>query len=81
VKLYSQRPTGDGSGYISAAYGSRNRIDLRGSADFNLAENIDMRLAGVAKKQQGYVDRLDFGCLYPAGGTPPSSTAPAPPFR
>jgi iron complex outermembrane receptor protein len=28
-----------------------------------------MRLAGVAKKQQGYVDRLDFGCLYPAGGT------------
>jgi iron complex outermembrane receptor protein len=69
VKLYSKRPVGDGSGYISAAYGSRNRMDLRGSADFNLAENLDVRLAGVAKKQEGYVDRLDFGCLYPAGGS------------
>jgi iron complex outermembrane recepter protein len=68
VKLYSRRPTGDGSGYISAAYGSRNRIDLRGSADFNLAENLDARISAVAKKQNGYVDRLDFGCLYPAGG-------------
>src|SRR6188768_2993464 len=69
VKLYSKRPTGDNSGYLSATYGSRDRIDLRGSADFNLAENVDVRLAGVAKKQNGYVDRLDFGCLYPAGGT------------
>jgi iron complex outermembrane receptor protein len=68
VKLYSQRPEGDGTGYVSAAYGSRDRLDLRASADFNLAENLDMRLAGVSKKQDGYVDRLDFGCLYPAGG-------------
>jgi iron complex outermembrane receptor protein len=69
VKLYSQRPTGDGSGYVAAAYGSRNRLDLRGSADFNLAQDLDMRIAGVAKQQKGYVDRLDFGCLYPAGGS------------
>ena len=68
VKLYSQRPTGDNSGYISATYGIRNRLDLRGSADFNLAENLDIRLAAVSKRQSGYVDRLDFGCLYPAGG-------------
>jgi iron complex outermembrane receptor protein len=53
---------------VAAAYGSRDRMDLRGSADFNIAENLDARLAGVAKKQKGYVDRLDFGCLYPAGG-------------
>lgn len=33
-----------------------------------------MRLAGVAKKQEGYVDRLDYGCVYPAGGT---ATLPA----
>jgi iron complex outermembrane receptor protein len=69
VKLYSKRPTGDGSGYVSAAYGSRNRVDLRASADFNLANNLDARIAGVAKKQRGYVKRLDFGCLYPAGGS------------
>jgi len=69
VKLYSQRPTGNNTGYVSATYGIRNRLDLRGSADFNLAENLDMRLAAVSKRQDGYVDRLDFGCLYPAGGS------------
>jgi len=68
VKLYSQRPTGSNTGYVSATYGSRNRLDIRGSADFNLAENLDMRIAAVSKKQDGYVDRLDFGCVYPAGG-------------
>jgi iron complex outermembrane receptor protein len=68
VKLYSKRPEGDGSGYLSATYGSRNRIDIRGGADFNLAPGVDVRLSGVGKKQEGYVKRLDFGCVYPAGG-------------
>jgi iron complex outermembrane receptor protein len=67
VKLYSKRPTGDGSGYLSGTYGSRNRIDLRGSADFGLTDELAMRVAGVAKKQEGYVDRLDFGCVNPPG--------------
>ncbi|MEO6151628.1 MAG: TonB-dependent receptor [Croceibacterium sp.] len=69
VKLYSQKPTGSGTGYVSAAYGSRNRVDLRASADFHLAQGVDVRLSGVSKQQQGYIDRLDFGCVYPAGGT------------
>jgi iron complex outermembrane receptor protein len=68
VKLYSQRPEGDNSGYLSATYGSRNRLDVRGSADFNLAQDLDARLSAVSKRQTGYVDRLDFGCLFPAGG-------------
>jgi len=68
IRLYSQRPEGSGTGSISAAYGSRDRIDLRGSFDFNIAENLDARIAAVAKKQEGYVDRLDFGCVYPVGG-------------
>ncbi|MES2698837.1 MAG: TonB-dependent receptor, partial [Pseudomonadota bacterium] len=68
VRLFSQRPEGSNTGYVSATYGSRNRVDLRGSADFNLATNVDARLAIVSKQQEGYVDRLDFGCVYPAGG-------------
>jgi len=67
VKLYSQKPKGDGSGSISAAYGSRNRLDLRASADFGLTDDFAVRVAGVAKKQGGYVDRLDFGCVNPPG--------------
>lgn len=68
VKLFSKRPEGSNTGTISAAYGSRNRVDLRASADFSLAPGLDMRVAGVAKKQEGYIKRLDFGCVYPAGG-------------
>ncbi len=68
VKLYSKKPEGSNTGSITGAYGSRNRIDLRASADFHLADGIDARLAGVAKKQGGYVARMDFGCVYPRGG-------------
>ena len=68
VKLFSKRPEGSNTGYVSAAYGSRNRVDLRGSADFNLMEGVDARLSAVSKQQDGYVDRLDFGCVFPAGG-------------
>ena len=68
VKLFSKRPTGSNTGYVTAAYGSRNRLDLRGSADFHITDGVDARIAGVAKKQDGYVKRLDFGCVYPAGG-------------
>src|SRR6187399_596538 len=67
VKLYSKRPTGSNTGSIMGTYGSRDRMDLRASADFNLAPGIDVRIAGVSKNQDGYVDRLDFGCLFPAG--------------
>jgi iron complex outermembrane receptor protein len=69
VKLYSKKPEGSNTGSVQAVYGIRDRLDLRGSADFHIAEGIDARIAGVAKKQDGYVKRLDFGCLYPAGGT------------
>mgnify|MGYP003575025238 FL=1 len=70
IKLYSKRPSGDTGGFVQAAYGSRNRMDLRAAAEFNLAEGLDARIAGVAKKQQGYVKRLDFGCVNPAGQSP-----------
>jgi iron complex outermembrane receptor protein len=67
IKLYSKKPTGSNTGYVSAAYGIRDRIDLRASADFKLADNLFARLAGVAKKQDGYIKRLDFGCVNPPG--------------
>jgi iron complex outermembrane receptor protein len=67
VKLYSKRPTGSNSGFVQAAYGSRDRIDLRGAFDFKLTDTVSARLSGVAKRQGGYVDRLDFGCVNPPG--------------
>ena len=70
VKLYSQRPEGDGSGYVQATYGSRDRLDLRGSADFALADGVYGRIAATARKQDGYVQRLDYGCVNPGQGIP-----------
>ena len=70
IKLYSKRPSGETGGFVQGTYGSRNRMDLRASAEFNLAEGLDARIAGVAKKQEGYVKRLDFGCVNPAGQSP-----------
>jgi iron complex outermembrane receptor protein len=70
VKLYSKRPTGSNTGTVSAAYGSRDRLDLRASADIGLTDTVSARLAGVSKSQDGYIKRMDFGCVHPAGSSP-----------
>jgi iron complex outermembrane recepter protein len=70
VKLYSQKPKGDDSGYLAATYGTRDRVDLRGSADFALAENLFARISGVSKRQRGYIERRDYGCDFPNSGIP-----------
>ena len=70
IKLYSKKPVGDNTGYVSATYGSRNRVDLRGSADFGITDNLFARVSGVSKKQDGYVTRYDYGCLNPGQGIP-----------
>jgi iron complex outermembrane receptor protein len=65
VKLYSRAPQGDDTATISATYGSRNRQDLRASADFAITDTLFARVAGVSKKQDGYVARVDYGCANP----------------
>ncbi len=75
VKLYAKKPTGSGNGYVSGTYGSNRRIDLRGSADIRLADSLFMRLSGVAKRQGGYVDRIDYGCAHPGEGIPTTRSA------
>jgi iron complex outermembrane recepter protein len=65
IKLISKKPTGDGGGFVEATYGSRNRTDLRASADFKIAEGLNGRISGVFKRQEGYVDQIDYGCARP----------------
>src|SRR6185295_10471678 len=40
VKLFSKKPTGDGSGYASVTYGQHNRLDFRGGFDVTLAPTL-----------------------------------------
>lgn len=70
VKLYSQKPRGDDSGYLAATYGSRDRIDIRGSGDFAISDTLSARISAVSKQQRGYIERRDFGCEFPESGVP-----------
>jgi iron complex outermembrane receptor protein len=78
IKLFSKKPTNENSGTVEAVYGSRQRTDLRGSANFVLADGLYGRISGVYKHQEGYVDQLDYGCVYPNNvqgiGARPSSS-------
>jgi iron complex outermembrane receptor protein len=76
IKLYSQRPQGDDSGTASVTFGSRDRLDLRGSFDIGITSKLSARLAGVSRNQDGYVDRLDYGCVNPGQGIPALRDAP-----
>lgn len=65
IKLFSAKPTEESSGTVEAVYGSRQRTDLRATANFPLAEGLSARISGVYKRQEGYVDQVDFGCANP----------------
>jgi iron complex outermembrane recepter protein len=74
VKLYSKQPDGNDGGSVDVTYGSRNLIEERASADTTLIkDSLFLRISGVDKKQDGYVTRYDYGCLYPASGVPDNS--------
>lgn len=65
VKLYTKKPSGEG-GFIEGTIGSRDRMDLTGSADFTVVpDRVFMRLSGVTRHQDGYLTRYDFGCANP----------------
>ncbi|QGP80980.1 TonB-dependent receptor [Sphingobium sp. CAP-1] len=65
IKLFSAKPTAETSGTVEAAYGARNRVDLRGSANFALTDSLFARIAAVHKEQDGYVKQIDYGCANP----------------
>ncbi|MDB5682805.1 MAG: hypothetical protein JWM75_503 [Sphingomonas bacterium] len=70
IKLFSRKPTGDGSGYAELTYGRYDRVEGRAAADFKLAENLFVRINAAARSEDGYVKRLDYGCLNPGSGFP-----------
>jgi iron complex outermembrane receptor protein len=70
IKMYSKQPTGEGGGTVQATFGSYNRVDVRGSADFAITDTLAARVSGVSKQRDGYVDRYDYGCLMPNSNVP-----------
>ncbi len=75
VKLYSQKPQGDDSGSVRGTFGSRNLLDFRATGDFSLIKDrLFLRVSGVTKKQDGYVNRIDYGCANPGSGVVSQAT-------
>lgn len=70
IRLFSTKPKGDGSGSLRATFGSRNLLDVRAVGDFAVSDTLSARISAVSKKQDGYVTRLDYGCLHPTSGVP-----------
>jgi iron complex outermembrane receptor protein len=74
VKLFSKRPDGNDGGSVQLTYGSFNDVELRGSADATLIdEHLFVRFSGATQHQDGYVQRLDYGCMHPDSGAPSSA--------
>lgn len=75
IKLYSKRPSGENGGFVELSYGIRDRIGIRAAADFKIADTLSARISGVARQQDGFVDRVDYGCANPGSGI--AATQPA----
>jgi iron complex outermembrane receptor protein len=66
IKLYSKKPNGQGGGFVEGTYGSLNRIDFRGVADFPIIQDkLAVRISGATRHHDGYVTRLDYKCTHP----------------
>ena len=74
IKLFSQKPTGNGSGYIDVTYGSLNRVEARGAGDFTLSpDKMFVRVSFSSKHHDGYVTREDYACSHPGSDLPTHS--------
>ncbi|MGB3797420.1 MAG: TonB-dependent receptor plug domain-containing protein, partial [Alteraurantiacibacter sp.] len=73
IKLFSARPRGDGSGSLRAEYGSYNNISVRGMFDIGLTENLAMRVSGMGRSRDGYVDIVDYSLTHPNSNVPSSN--------
>lgn len=71
IKIFSRKPEGGNNGSVALTYGDFDRVDLRGVGDFTVLEDkLFMRVAGVSKSRNGYVDLLDYKCTHPGSPLP-----------
>lgn len=67
VRFVTKKPQGDQTGNVQVTYGEFDRVDVRGSYDFAISENLFARVAGAVKHRKGYQTVLDFTCVNPVG--------------
>lgn len=71
IRLFSRPPQGDDSGHVAATFGTYGRADIKAVFDTELVQDkLFMRVSGLSKQVDGYMDLLDFTCQMNANGTP-----------
>ncbi|NMN04663.1 MULTISPECIES: TonB-dependent receptor [unclassified Novosphingobium] len=73
IKLFSAKPNADAGGFVEGTYGRFNRVDLRASANIPITDGVYVRLSGVSKHTDGYMQLLDYGCVNPGSGIAPTT--------
>lgn len=64
IKLFSRLPDADPDAYIEASVGSFDRISLKAATNVTIVpDKLFVRLTGTARYVDGYLDRLDYGCV------------------
>ncbi len=61
ISLTSQKPNGDGGGYLEVTTGRYDRLDIRGSYDVALSDTLAAKVSVSSKNRDGYGKRLEFG--------------------
>jgi iron complex outermembrane receptor protein len=67
IRIYSQKPKGDDTGYISMYGGSSRFYSVRGAMDESIVpDKLMFRLSAGWHKQDGWVRIINFKCAYPS---------------
>ncbi|MFZ1988390.1 MAG: TonB-dependent receptor plug domain-containing protein [Alphaproteobacteria bacterium] len=65
IRLFTKTADGNGGGFVQGTYGSFNRVDFRGGADFTVVpDKLFVRIAGASRNRDGYVTNLDYSCAH-----------------
>ena len=67
VRVLSMKPSGDGTGYLEAGYGSFARQRFKGAFDVSLVpDRLFLRVSAGSNRSDGYQDIYDFACANPS---------------
>jgi iron complex outermembrane receptor protein len=72
IRMFSKAPSNDLNGQMELTYGSFNRMQARGALNVPLIDDrLMLRVSGVFRKMDGFVDRLDYRCVNPGATNVP----------
>ena len=63
IKLTSVRPQFENSGKLNAVFGNYDRFELKGTANFQIAETTALRITGLSRIRDGFHDVVPNGAL------------------